>query len=55
MKRLKRWWWKNMGLLPQDVKFNIFYNGCKCIPNDIMGCNPLSTMGIAKEADPHGV
>lgn len=29
-------------------------NGCKSILNNIMRCNPLSTMGVAKEVNPHG-
>jgi hypothetical protein len=44
-----------VGLLPQDVKPCIFHNGCKSIPNGIMGCSPLPTMGTLEEVDPQGV
>jgi len=40
--RLKRRQWKNVGLLPQNMKPYIFHNGCKNILNDIMGCDLLS-------------
>jgi hypothetical protein len=44
-----------MGLFLQDMKPYIYHNGCKCVLNSIMGCNPLPTMGITEEVDPHGV
>jgi hypothetical protein len=37
------------------MKLDIFCNGHKKILNDVMGYNPLPTMGVAKEVDPHGV
>jgi hypothetical protein len=55
MKRLKRRQWKNVSLFPQDMKPCISHNGCKNIMDDIMGCNPLPTMGEVEEVDPHGV
>jgi hypothetical protein len=55
MKRWKRKQHKNISLLLQDVKPYIFHNGCKNISNNIMGYNPLPTMGIMKEVDPHGI
>jgi hypothetical protein len=45
----------NVGLFLQTMKLDIFCNGCKSIPNDIMGYNPVRTMGAAEEMDPHGV
>jgi hypothetical protein len=46
---------KIVGLFPQNMKLDIFCNGHKKILNDVMGYNPLPTMGVAKEVDPHGV
>jgi hypothetical protein len=44
-----------MGLLLQYMKPCIPCNGCKCILNDSMECNPFSTMATTKELDSHGV
>jgi hypothetical protein len=46
-KRLNRRWWKNAGLLLQNMKSYISHNGHKNIQNNIMGCSPLPTMGIS--------
>jgi hypothetical protein len=46
-KILKKRRWKNVGLLSQNMKSYISHNGHKNIPNNIMGCNPLPTMGIS--------
>jgi hypothetical protein len=46
-KKLKRRWRKNVGLLSQTMKSYISHNGHKNIPNNIMGCSPLPTMGIS--------
>jgi hypothetical protein len=45
-KILKRRQRKNVGLLLQNMKSYMSHNGHKNIPNNIMGCNPLPTMGI---------
>jgi hypothetical protein len=55
MRKLEKRKQKNMGLQPLNMKLDISRNGCKKIPNIIMGCNPLPTMGAIEEVDLHGV
>jgi hypothetical protein len=55
MRKLKKRQQKNMGLQLLNMKPSISHNGFKKIPNIIMGCNPLPTMGAIKEVDLHGV
>jgi hypothetical protein len=38
---------KECGLFLEDIKPFIFHNAHKNIPNNIMGCNALPTMGIS--------
>jgi hypothetical protein len=44
---------KDMSLFTQNMKPHIFHNGGKCIPNNVVKCNPLPTMGIMKKMGPH--
>ncbi len=54
-RKLKKKQRKNVGLLSQDMKPYISRNKHKNIPNDIIGCDPLPTMGTMEEVNPHGV
>jgi hypothetical protein len=49
MGKLKGGQQKDMGLLMQNIKPCNSSNGREDIPNNIMGCNPLPTMGVIKK------
>jgi hypothetical protein len=51
MSRLKGGQQKDMNLPMQNMKPYNSNNEGKGIPNDIMGCNPLPTMGTMKKMD----
>ncbi len=51
MGRLKGGQQKDMSLLMQNMKPCNSNNGGEGIPNNIMGCNPLPTMGAMKKMD----
>jgi hypothetical protein len=44
---------KDMSLLTQNMKPHISHNGSKCIPNNVVRCNPLPTMGVMIKVGPH--
>jgi hypothetical protein len=46
---------KNVGLFIHNMKIKIYYDGCKHIPHNIMGCHPLPSMNAMKKMNPHGV